>query len=61
MVAMRHCFYESSSMLVLSTSIGINGLKLDPYIREFIHTYLDIKVLKKGKNIYLVNDDNTKK
>ncbi|CAN6445413.1 unnamed protein product [Victoria cruziana] len=59
MVAAGYCMYGSSCTLVLSTGAGVNGFTLDPSLGEFILTYPDIKIPKKGK-IYSVNEGNAK-
>jgi fructose-1,6-bisphosphatase I len=59
MLAAGYCMYGSSCTLVLSTGAGVNGFTLDPSLGEFILTYPDIKIPKKGK-IYSVNEGNAK-
>lgn len=58
-LAAGYCMYGSSCTLVLCTGGGVNGFTLDPSLGEFILTYPDIKIPKKGK-IYSINEGNAK-
>src|SRR5690606_253819 len=56
-VAAGYVIYGSSTMLVYSTGMGVNGFTLDPSIGEFCLSHPDMKIPKKGK-IYSVNESN---
>jgi len=57
LVAAGYALYGASTMIVLSTGLGVNGFLLDPSIGEFILTHKNIRIPKKGK-IYSINEGN---
>jgi fructose-1,6-bisphosphatase I len=56
-VASGYIIYGSSTMLVYTTGVGVNGFTLDPSIGEFCLSHPDIKTPQDG-NIYSVNEGN---
>lgn len=58
LVCAGYCLYGGSTILVLTTGVGVNGFLLDPTLGEFIHTHPNIRVPKKGK-IYSVNEGSS--
>jgi len=57
LVAAGYTIYGSSTMLVFSTGLGVNGFTLDPGVGEFILSHPNIVTPNKGK-IYSVNEGN---
>jgi len=57
LVAAGYALYGASTMIVLSTGLGVNGFLLDPSIGEFILTHKNIRIPKAGK-IYSINEGN---
>jgi len=57
LVAAGYALYGASTMIVLSTGLGVNGFLLDPSLGEFILTHQNIRIPKKGK-IYSINEGN---
>ena len=56
-VAAGYVVYGSSTMLVYTTGVGVNGFTLDPSIGEFLLSHPDIKTPRVGK-IYSINEGN---
>merc|ERR1712025_1276478 len=54
-VAAGYALYGSATMIVLSTSHGVNGFMLDPSIGEFVLTDPDMTLKPRGK-IYSINE-----
>ena len=54
-VAAGYVIYGSSTMLVYSTGVGVNGFTLDPSIGEFCLSHPDMRFPESG-NIYSVNE-----
>ncbi len=54
-VAAGYVIYGSSTMLVYTTGVRVNGFTLDPSIGEFCLSHRDIKMPKQGK-IYSINE-----
>jgi fructose-1,6-bisphosphatase I len=52
--AAGYVIYGSSTMLVYTTGIGVNGFTLDPSIGEFCFSHPDIRIPKTGRT-YSVN------
>jgi len=57
LVAAGYAVYGASTMLVITTGMGVNGFSLDPTLGEFILTHPNMKIPKKGK-IYSINEGN---
>jgi len=57
LVAAGYAVYGASTMIVLTTGMGVNGFSLDPTLGEFILTHPNMKIPKKGK-IYSINEGN---
>jgi len=57
LVCAGYALYGASTMIVLSTGLGVNGFLLDPSIGEFILTHKNIRIPKAGK-IYSINEGN---
>jgi len=57
MVASGYIIYGSSTMMVYSSGMGVNGFTLDPSIGEFCLSHPNIKTPKNGK-IYSINEGN---
>jgi fructose-1,6-bisphosphatase I len=57
LVAAGYTIYGSSTMLVFSTGVGVNGFTLDPNVGEFILSHPNIVTPDKGR-IYSVNEGN---
>lgn len=55
LICSGYCLYGGSTILVLTTGVGVNGFLLDPTLGEFIHTHPNIKIPKTGK-FYSVNE-----
>lgn len=49
--------YGSSTMMIYTTGAGVHGFTLDPSYGEFVLSYPNIQIPKKGK-IYSVNESN---
>ncbi|MDK2978203.1 MAG: fructose,6-bisphosphatase [Bacteroidales bacterium] len=56
-IAAGYIIYGSSTMLVYTTGMGVNGFTLDTGIGEFCLSHPDIKTPQDG-NIYSVNEGN---
>ncbi|HSH51350.1 MAG TPA: class 1 fructose-bisphosphatase [Bacteroidales bacterium] len=56
-IAAGYVIYGSSTMLVYTTGMGVNGFTLDTGIGEFCLSHPDIKTPKEGK-IYSLNEGN---
>ena len=56
-VAAGYIIYGSSTMLVYSTGLGVNGFTLDPSIGEFCLSHPQLHIPKQGKT-YSVNESN---
>ncbi|MBN4070185.1 class 1 fructose-bisphosphatase [Olleya sp. AH-315-F22] len=56
-VAAGYIIYGTSTMLVYSTGVGVNGFTLNPAIGTFYLSHPDMKFPKDGK-IYSVNEGN---
>jgi fructose-1,6-bisphosphatase I len=56
-IAAGYIIYGSSTMLVYSTGMGVNGFTLDTGIGEFCLSHPDIKTPQDG-NIYSLNEGN---
>jgi fructose-1,6-bisphosphatase I len=56
-VAAGYVLYGSSTIMVYTTGIGVNGFTLDPSIGEFFLSHPDIKIPEFG-SIYSVNEGN---
>jgi fructose-1,6-bisphosphatase I len=56
-VAAGYAVYGSSTMLVYSTGLGVNGFTLDPGIGEFLLSHPDLKIPDRG-TIYSINEGN---
>ncbi|MFH1454488.1 MAG: class 1 fructose-bisphosphatase [Armatimonadota bacterium] len=54
-VAAGYIIYGSSTVLVMTTGMGVHGFTLDPSIGEFILSHKDIKIPPKSK-IYSINE-----
>jgi len=54
-VAAGYALYGPSTLLIYTTGNGVNCFSLDPRIREFICTYENIRVPKRG-SIYSINE-----
>jgi fructose-1,6-bisphosphatase I len=57
-VAAGYFIYGSSTMLVYTTGVGVNGFTLDDNIQEFCLSHPNIEIPEDGK-IYSVNEGNT--
>lgn len=57
-VAAGYFIYGSSTMLVYTTGVGVNGFTLDDNIQEFCLSHPSIEIPEDGK-IYSVNEGNT--
>ena len=57
LVAAGYVLYGSSTMMVYSTSCGVNGFTYDPSIGEFFLSHPDMKFPEKSK-VYSMNDAN---
>ncbi len=56
-VAAGYVIYGSSTMLVYTTGLGVNGFTLDDNIQEFCLSHPDIAIPTKGK-IFSINEGN---
>lgn len=56
-VASGYFIYGSSTMLVYTTGVGVNGFTLDDGIQEFCLSHPDIRIPESGK-IFSVNEGN---
>ncbi|WP_256011608.1 class 1 fructose-bisphosphatase [Desertivirga xinjiangensis] len=56
-VAAGYIVYGSSTMLVYTTGVGVNGFTLDPSIGEFCLSHPNMTIPKDG-NIYSINEGN---
>lgn len=56
-VASGYFIYGSSTMLVYTTGVGVNGFTLDDGIQEFCLSHPDIRIPEHGK-IFSVNEGN---
>lgn len=59
-IAAGYIIYGSSTMLVYTTGMGVNGFTLDPSIGEFCLSHPNIKTPVAGK-IYSINEGNYSK
>jgi len=57
MVAAGYCLYSATTMLVLTTGLGVDGFTLDPDKGVFLHTHEDIRIPAAGP-IYSFNEAN---
>jgi fructose-1,6-bisphosphatase I len=57
LVCSGYAVYGASTMIVLTTGLGVNGFSLDPTLGEFILTHPNIKIPRKG-SIYSINEGN---
>jgi len=57
MLAAGYVIYGTSTMLVYSTGMGVNGFTLDPSIGEFCLSHPDLKIPAMGKT-YSYNEGN---
>lgn len=57
LVASGYIVYGSSTMLVYTTGVGVNGFTLDPSIGEFLLSHENIKIPDRGK-ILSINEAN---
>ncbi len=57
LVAAGYVVYGTSTMLVYSTGMGVNGFTLDPSIGEFCLSHPNIKTPADGK-VYSINEGN---
>jgi len=57
LVAAGYVIYGSSTMLVLTTGVGVYGFTYDPTVGEFFLSHENIRVPSSGK-IYAVNEAN---
>lgn len=56
-VAAGYVIYGSSTMLVYTTGMGVNGFTLDPFIGEFCLSYPKMSIPEDGA-IYSINEGN---
>jgi len=57
LVAAGYCLYSSSTFFALTLGSGVNIFTLDRSIGEFVLTYKDVQIPKRGK-IYSLNEAN---
>ncbi len=57
-VAAGYFIYGSSTMLVYTTGVGVNGFTLDDNIQEFCLSHPNIEIPEEGK-VYSVNEGNS--
>jgi fructose-1,6-bisphosphatase I len=56
-IAAGYVLYGSSTMLVYTTGVGVNGFTLDPYIGEFCLSHADMRMPEMGR-MYAMNEGN---
>ena len=59
LIAAGYALYDSATMIVLSTGLGVNGFTLDPSHGEFVLTHPSIRIPRSGK-FYSINEGNSK-
>jgi len=58
LVAAGYIVYGSSTMLVYTSGLGVNGFTLDPSLGEFLLSHPDMKIPERGR-IYSINEGNS--